>query len=123
MSRTARVGMGTDAQRISGGPAPISPTARRTSCWPTSGRCSAGWSSTCSRVNEAVSVRYFRQTAGRWPGSRGAGAREMGALMGWRLQISHRTGFTYAGPVASSYNEARMSPSADGAAERARHPG
>jgi transglutaminase-like putative cysteine protease len=31
-------------------------------------------------------------------------------LMGWRLQISHRTGFAYAGPVASSYNEARMSP-------------
>jgi transglutaminase-like putative cysteine protease len=30
--------------------------------------------------------------------------------MGWRLQISHRTGFTYGGPVASSYNEARMSP-------------
>src|SRR4051794_32183254 len=30
--------------------------------------------------------------------------------MGWRLSISHRTGFTYAGPVASSYNEARMSP-------------
>jgi transglutaminase-like putative cysteine protease len=34
--------------------------------------------------------------------------------MGWRLQISHRTGFTYAGPVASSYNEARMSPCTDG---------
>jgi len=33
--------------------------------------------------------------------------------MGWRLQISHRTGFTYAGPVASSYNEARMSPCTD----------
>jgi len=30
--------------------------------------------------------------------------------MGWRLQISHRTGFAYAGPVASSFNEARMSP-------------
>ena len=30
--------------------------------------------------------------------------------MGWRLQISHRTGFTYGGAVASSYNEARMSP-------------
>jgi transglutaminase-like putative cysteine protease len=30
---------------------------------------------------------------------------------GWRLQIRHRTGFRYAGPVASSYNEARMSPS------------
>ena len=33
--------------------------------------------------------------------------------MGWRLQISHRTGFTYAGPVASSYNEARMSPATE----------
>jgi transglutaminase-like putative cysteine protease len=30
--------------------------------------------------------------------------------MSWRLQISHRTGFSYAGPVTSSYNEARMSP-------------
>jgi transglutaminase-like putative cysteine protease len=29
---------------------------------------------------------------------------------GWRLKIMHKTGFTYAGPVASSYNEARMSP-------------
>jgi transglutaminase-like putative cysteine protease len=28
----------------------------------------------------------------------------------WRLQISHRTGFRYAGAVSSSYNEARMSP-------------
>jgi transglutaminase-like putative cysteine protease len=28
----------------------------------------------------------------------------------WRLRIRHRTGFTYAGQVASSYNEARMSP-------------
>ncbi|MEO3743855.1 transglutaminase family protein [Plantactinospora sp. B5E13] len=28
----------------------------------------------------------------------------------WRLRIRHQTGFTYAGPVASSYNEARMSP-------------
>jgi transglutaminase-like putative cysteine protease len=33
--------------------------------------------------------------------------------MSWRLQISHRTGFTYAGPVASSYNEARMSPTTE----------
>jgi transglutaminase-like putative cysteine protease len=31
--------------------------------------------------------------------------------MTWRLRVSHRTGFTYAGPVASSFNEARMSPS------------
>jgi transglutaminase-like putative cysteine protease len=28
----------------------------------------------------------------------------------WRLRVRHRTGFTYAGKVASSYNEARMSP-------------
>lgn len=28
----------------------------------------------------------------------------------WRMRIEHRTGFTYAGPVSSSYNEARMSP-------------
>lgn len=28
----------------------------------------------------------------------------------WRLKIIHRTGFSYAGAVASSYNEARMSP-------------
>ncbi|RKR88559.1 transglutaminase-like putative cysteine protease [Micromonospora pisi] len=28
----------------------------------------------------------------------------------WRLKIIHRTGFSYAGKVASSYNEARMSP-------------
>ncbi len=33
--------------------------------------------------------------------------------MGWRLQISHRTGFTYGGAVASSYNEARMSPATE----------
>jgi transglutaminase-like putative cysteine protease len=28
----------------------------------------------------------------------------------WRLKVQHRTGFDYAGPVASSYNEARMWP-------------
>nr|MDT0657963.1 transglutaminase family protein [Micromonospora sp. DSM 115978] len=28
----------------------------------------------------------------------------------WRLKIKHQTGFRYAGKVASSYNEARMSP-------------
>lgn len=28
----------------------------------------------------------------------------------WRLKVEHRTGFSYAGPVGSSYNEARMSP-------------
>ncbi|MEN3612579.1 transglutaminase family protein [Plantactinospora sp. ZYX-F-223] len=28
----------------------------------------------------------------------------------WRLKIRHQTGFSYAGAVASSYNEARMSP-------------
>jgi transglutaminase-like putative cysteine protease len=33
--------------------------------------------------------------------------------MGWRMQIRHRTGFGYAGPVASSYNEARMLPSTE----------
>jgi transglutaminase-like putative cysteine protease len=29
---------------------------------------------------------------------------------GWRLRIRHRTGFSYAGEVGSSYNEARMTP-------------
>jgi transglutaminase-like putative cysteine protease len=28
----------------------------------------------------------------------------------WRLRVRHKTGFTYAGPVGSSFNEARMSP-------------
>ena len=28
----------------------------------------------------------------------------------WRLRIQHKTGFVYAGPVSSSYNEARMWP-------------
>jgi transglutaminase-like putative cysteine protease len=28
----------------------------------------------------------------------------------WRLRIQHKTGFDYAGPVSSSYNEARMWP-------------
>jgi transglutaminase-like putative cysteine protease len=37
--------------------------------------------------------------------------------MTWRLQVSHRTGFSYAGPVGSSFNEARMSP-ADEARQR-----
>jgi transglutaminase-like putative cysteine protease len=32
------------------------------------------------------------------------------AVGSWRLRIRHQTGFTYAGQVASSYNEARMSP-------------
>jgi transglutaminase-like putative cysteine protease len=31
-------------------------------------------------------------------------------MSGWRIRISHRTGFGYAGPVGSSYNEARMTP-------------
>ncbi|GIH11753.1 hypothetical protein Rhe02_98200 [Rhizocola hellebori] len=31
----------------------------------------------------------------------------------WRLRITHRTWFQYAGTVASSYNEARMSPRSD----------
>ena len=30
--------------------------------------------------------------------------------MGWRLRVRHETGFTYAGPVRSSYNEARLTP-------------
>ena len=29
---------------------------------------------------------------------------------GWRLRIRHRTGFKYAGPVRTSYNEARLTP-------------
>lgn len=29
---------------------------------------------------------------------------------GWRLRIRHRTGFSYAGDVSASYNEARMTP-------------
>lgn len=33
--------------------------------------------------------------------------------MGWRMQIRHRTGFGYEGPVASSYNEARMLPTVE----------
>ena len=32
------------------------------------------------------------------------------AGLGWRLRIRHRTGFSYAGEVGSSYNEARMTP-------------
>ena len=30
--------------------------------------------------------------------------------MGWRLRIRHHTGFSYAGPVKASYNEARITP-------------
>jgi transglutaminase-like putative cysteine protease len=33
-----------------------------------------------------------------------------GAVESWRLKVRHKTGFTYAGVVGSSYNEARMSP-------------
>jgi transglutaminase-like putative cysteine protease len=33
-----------------------------------------------------------------------------GPVSSWRLRIRHKTGFAYAGPVASSYNEARMTP-------------
>jgi transglutaminase-like putative cysteine protease len=33
-----------------------------------------------------------------------------GVVSSWRLKMRHKTGFTYAGKVASSYNEARMSP-------------
>ncbi|MEV6345776.1 transglutaminase family protein [Actinoplanes sp. NPDC051851] len=32
----------------------------------------------------------------------------------WRLKIQHKSGFQYAGPVSSSYNEARMWPRNDG---------
>jgi transglutaminase-like putative cysteine protease len=32
------------------------------------------------------------------------------SVSSWRLMIRHRTGFTYAGKVGSSYNEARMAP-------------
>lgn len=31
-------------------------------------------------------------------------------MSNWRLRLAHRTWFDYAGQVASSYNEARMSP-------------
>ena len=30
--------------------------------------------------------------------------------MGWRLRFRHNTGFSYAGPVRTSYNEARITP-------------
>ena len=30
--------------------------------------------------------------------------------VGWRMRIRHHTGFAYAGPVRSSYNEARLTP-------------
>jgi transglutaminase-like putative cysteine protease len=39
----------------------------------------------------------------------GGGGERM-AVSSWRIRIEHRTGFEYAGPVTSSYNEARMSP-------------
>jgi len=46
--------------------------------------------------------------AGRLPAAPAAiGA---GKGTGWRLRIRHRTGFSYAGEVGSSYNEARMTP-------------
>ena len=32
------------------------------------------------------------------------------SVSSWRLKVEHRTGFSYAGKVGSSYNEARMSP-------------
>jgi transglutaminase-like putative cysteine protease len=34
-------------------------------------------------------------------------------VQSWRLRVQHKTGFTYAGKVSSSYNEARMSPRND----------
>ncbi|WP_367185057.1 transglutaminase N-terminal domain-containing protein, partial [Trebonia sp.] len=30
--------------------------------------------------------------------------------MGWRLRVEHTTRVTYAGPVLTSFNEARMTP-------------
>jgi transglutaminase-like putative cysteine protease len=33
--------------------------------------------------------------------------------MAWRLRVRHRTGYSYAGKVKSSYNEARMTPLTD----------
>ncbi|MGI8667337.1 MAG: transglutaminase family protein [Jatrophihabitans sp.] len=30
--------------------------------------------------------------------------------MTWRVRVRHRTGYSYAGPVSASYNEARMTP-------------
>ena len=33
--------------------------------------------------------------------------------MTWRLQVRHRTGYVYDGPVVASYNEARMTPITD----------
>jgi len=33
--------------------------------------------------------------------------------MTWRLRVRHRTGYSYAGDVVSSYNEARMTPLSD----------
>jgi transglutaminase-like putative cysteine protease len=32
------------------------------------------------------------------------------SVASWRLRVRHKTGFAYAGPVQSSYNEARMTP-------------
>ena len=32
----------------------------------------------------------------------------------WRLQVVHRSAFRYAGPVRSSYNEARVTPENSG---------
>lgn len=31
-------------------------------------------------------------------------------MVSWRIQVRHRTGYSYPGPVRSSYNEARMTP-------------
>jgi uncharacterized alpha-E superfamily protein len=63
MSRTSRVGMGTDAQRILGRArtdlAYRSPDELIADLGPVLERLER----TCTRVNDAVSVRYFRQTA------------------------------------------------------------
>jgi transglutaminase-like putative cysteine protease len=48
--------------------------------------------------------------AGRLPATPAASALLPGRGVGWRLRIRHRTGFSYAGEVGSSYNEARMTP-------------
>ncbi|WP_409331226.1 transglutaminase family protein [Trujillonella humicola] len=44
-----------------------------------------------------------QQTQQQPPGTRTSPSR-------WRLQVVHRTRFSYAGPVRSSYNEARLTP-------------
>jgi uncharacterized alpha-E superfamily protein len=63
LSRTSRVGMGTDAQRLIGRArtdlAYRSPDELLADLGPVLGRLEQ----TCTRVNEAISIQYFRQTA------------------------------------------------------------